>query len=193
MLRRCWIESISHWAELIFRLMYSRVSAVVSGSLKELAVVGADEQAGRLPLFQPHVVLALFVLLDEHVRRDRRDRNVVEIGARLGVQFPQLFEDLLDQFDRVAGAAGNHRQAVVLQVLHVFGDERAELLVVRNAGRQLQQQAFAEIAGADARRIELLHQRQRPLRQFQLFAAARPAPTGPPAGPASNHSYPGCK
>ena len=32
-LRRCSIDSISHWAELILRLMYSRVSALVLSSL----------------------------------------------------------------------------------------------------------------------------------------------------------------
>ena len=34
--RRCWIESISHWAEFTFRLIYSRVSSLVPASCKSL-------------------------------------------------------------------------------------------------------------------------------------------------------------
>ena len=46
--------------------------------------------------------------------------------------------------------------------------KRPQLIVAVHAGHQLQQQAFAQVAGADARRIELLHHRQRLLRQRQF-------------------------
>ena len=51
-LRRCSIESISHWAALIFRLMNSRSSVRGLAADQAPAIVVADEQAwraGRLP------------------------------------------------------------------------------------------------------------------------------------------------
>ncbi len=50
----------------------------------------------------------------------------------------------------------------------MVGDQRLELFVVGHAGRELQQQAFAQVAGANAGRIELLHDGQRLADQVQL-------------------------
>ncbi len=49
---------------------------------------------GVSPVLQPHAVLPVLVQLDEHVGRDRRDGDVVEVGARLGVQLPQFAQHL---------------------------------------------------------------------------------------------------
>ena len=46
-----------------------------------------------------------------------------------------------------------------------------KLLVVRHAGQQLQQQAFAQVSGADAGRVQFLHQPERPLGQRQILVA----------------------
>ena len=45
---------------------------------------------GVRAVFQPHLVVAVVAYFDEHVGRDGRDRDVVEIGPRLGIQLPQL-------------------------------------------------------------------------------------------------------
>ena len=57
----------------------------------------------------------------------------------------------------------------MLDVLHVRGDERLQLLEKGHAWGQLQQQAFLQIAGGDAGRVELLHDGQGPLGQGMIF------------------------
>ena len=79
---------------------------------------------GVSAVLQTNAVLAVFVRFDENVGRDGRDGDVVEIGARLGIQLPQFGERHLDLLDRVARLAGNDRQAVVLQVFQMVGDQR---------------------------------------------------------------------
>ena len=98
--------------------------------------------------------------------------DVVEIGARLGVQLPQLAEHLLDQLDRVARLARDHRQAVVLQVFQVVGDQRLELLVVAAC------RASIAAAGTRAGRG----------RRRRADRASAPAPA--PAGPAPDRPSP---
>ena len=120
MLRRCSIDSISHWAELILRLMYSRVFSSVLGRRQQLAIVGADEQIRRAAVFQPDFVLAPFAFLDEHVGRDVRHERLAEIRPRLGIQLAQLDQRLLDQLDRIAGAAFDLRQPIVLDVFQMI-------------------------------------------------------------------------
>ena len=138
-LRRCSIDSISHWAELTFRLMYSRVSALVLSSLQQIAIVGADVERRQLRVFEPHLVLAGLVPLDEHVRRHARHGRLAEVGARLRLELPQLLPDFLDRVDREAGLLRDLRQAIVFEIFEVIGDQRPQLVVVRHARQELQQ------------------------------------------------------
>ena len=81
---------------------------------------------------------------------------------RAGIQVLEDLDRLLDRFQIEAGLSLDDRQTIVLDVLEMILDEDADHVAMGRLGRQLQQQAFLEIAGADAGRIELLHARQRP-------------------------------
>src|SRR5439155_19880970 len=80
---------------------------------------------------------------------------------RLRVQMLEDLDGFLDRLQLEAGLALDNRQAIVLNVLQVVLDEDAQDVAVRRLGRDLQQEALAQVAGADAARIELLHDRQR--------------------------------
>ena len=62
------------------------------------------------------------------------------------------------------------------------GDEGLHLLVVRHLGRELQEQALTQVAGADSRRLQALHHSQ----AFLLGYRAKWAP-GP--GTQENGDY----
>ncbi len=62
--------------------------------------------------------------------------------------------------DRDAGLLLDRRQAVLLEVVEVVGDQDVKNLAARDVGRELQEQAFLEVARTDARRVELLDQRE---------------------------------
>ena len=111
----------------------------------------------------------------------------------LGFSLRSSRERLLDQLDRVAGAPLDDRQAVVFDVFQMAGDQRLELLVIGHARLELQQQAFAQIAGRHARRIEPLHDGQGFAGQGQLPAAERRARSGLPAALAGSRWRRDCR
>ncbi len=94
-----------------------------------------------------------------------------KFGARLRVQLAQLGQRLLNQRDRIPGAAFDQRQPVVFQIFQVIADERLQLFIIGHARQELHQQAFAQVASGDAGRVELLHDGQSPLGRRQLFRA----------------------
>jgi hypothetical protein len=99
--------------------------------------------------------------LDEQVGHDILVGGVFEIAAGAGVELEQLFAGRLDGVKVVTGAAFDDRQAVLGQVFEVRLDEGDQQVAVGGVGINLQQEAFLQIAGSDAPRIELLHQIER--------------------------------
>ena len=87
--------------------------------------------------------------------------RVGEVGARLWLELAQLVPNFLDLLDRHAGLLRDLRQPIVLQVFQMIVDQRSQLVVIRHARDELQQQALFQIAGTDAGRIEPLHDAQR--------------------------------
>ena len=107
--------------------------------------------------------------LDAHVRSDDRDECVGKHGCRLGIQFAQFLPGVFDFVERHTGRFLDRRHAVVAEVFQMVGDQLLELLVHVHIRRQLQQQAFPQVAGGDASGIKFLHNRQRLLCTLQLF------------------------
>ena len=96
-------------------------------------------------------------------------RASLKLAPGFGLSFRSSTSVCWISFDRVVRPPADHRQAVVFEVFQVVGDQRLKLFEQRHAGRELQEEALAEVAGGDAGRVELLHQRQRPLGQRQLL------------------------
>ena len=120
----------------------------------------ADVDVRRPVVEQPDLVFAGLAELHDDV--GDHVGNVVgrELGAGLGVEVLEHLDRFLDGFDVEAGPFLNDRQAIVLDVLQMVLDQQAQHVAVRRLRRHLQQQAFLEIAGADAGRIELLDDAQ---------------------------------
>ena len=83
--------------------------------------------------------------------------SAVNCGPRLGVEVLEDLDRLLDRVEVEAGLLLDDRQAVVLDVFEVVLDQDPDDVAVRRLGRELQQQALLVVAGADAGRVELLH------------------------------------
>ena len=158
--------------------------------LQQLAVVRADVERRQIAVFEVHLVLARFVLLDEHVGRHGRGARLGEVGARLRLERAEVFPRFLNRLDREAGLLRDQRQAVVLEVFEVMLDEHLQLFVEQQPRRELQQQALLEAAGADARRIEPLHDRQRLLGELQLRGPPRRARRRSPRPAAAESGLP---
>ncbi len=98
----------------------------------------------------------------QHVGHHRLGRHLVEGEAGFGVERLELGHHLGEilgvdaaQLDQRRGVAARQQRQVV--------DQRAHRRVEAVAIGELQRQAFGEMAGEHARRIEALHQRQRRL------------------------------
>ena len=106
-------------------------------------------------------------MLDDQVGNDIV--GVVGLERRTGpeIEPAQVLERLLDLLDRDPGLLLDGRQPVVLEVVEVLRDQGAEHVVAGRLRRELQQQAFPQVAGADARRVEPLDQPERFLGLFR--------------------------
>ncbi len=145
------------------------------GTGQQLAVVGADEEARRAAVFEPHRVDARLAQLDDHVGLDHRSGDLLEVGPGIGIQLAEVLDDLVDHLHRVAGPPRDHRKAVLLDVFQVVGNQPVEFVVIRHSRNQLQEETLPQVAGADAGRIELLDQGQGLPGQGQvLFGGAGP-------------------
>ncbi len=102
--------------------------------------------------------MALFGALDADVGSDGRHEVFAEFRAGLGIELSQLVPGFANPLDRVAGDFLNQRQAIVAEIFEVAGNERLQLLEILHVGMELREEAFAQIAGGDAGRIERLHQ-----------------------------------
>ncbi len=76
-----------------------------------------------------------------------------------------------DLLDRDAEVLGDLVEALALEHRQVVAHDAIGERVLLAAGAQLQAQAFAQVAGADARRIELLDAPQRALDDLEVLAA----------------------
>ena len=102
----------------------------------------------------------MLVGLDEEVGNDELGVLGREPGAGAGVEAAELVDRLLDRIDVDAGLLLDRRQAVLLEVVEVVGDQDVEDIAHRDVGRELEKEALAEVPGADAGRVELLNQAQ---------------------------------
>ena len=85
--------------------------------------------------------------------------SAVNCEPGFGIEMLQHFDGFLNRFEIEAGLFLNDGQTVVLNVFQVVLDQQPQHVAVRRLRRQLQEQAFLQISGADAGRIELLRQR----------------------------------
>ena len=84
---------------------------------------------------------------------------VAKAGAR--IEFLDDVESALDDVERAIERAGDFLELIGLHLLEMFGNDLLRERVGRIEGFELQQQAFAQIASADADGIEILHDGER--------------------------------
>ena len=139
---------------LLDELAGDRVGLLV---LEHPLILSRDRQLRRVVVGQPDLVLSVLVGLDDEVGHDilRAVRRGVP-GARAGVEAAELLDRILDVVDRDPGPLLDRRQAVLLDVVEVVGDQDLEDVAAGDVGRELQEQALAEVPRPDARRVELL-------------------------------------
>ena len=100
-----------------------------------------------------------FAEVDVGLDEARLGLVVAKAGARI-----ELLDDVeraLDDVERAIEGAGNFLELVRLHLFEMFGDDLLRERVGRVESFQLQQQAFAQIARADADGIEILHDGER--------------------------------
>ena len=100
--------------------------------------------------------------------------GLLRVKLRTGpkIEMTQTFNGFFNDIDVKAGALLDGGQPVVGHILQMIEDQHAQHVAVRNVRRQLQQQTFLGIAGADAGRVELLNDAQRFLDLGRRYIAA---------------------
>ncbi len=125
---------------------------VMQAGLRHGAAIGQDAPA-RTPL------------VDEHVRHHVRRRLVVVAAAGFGVeradQRAGIAQGVFGAVQRAPQAGGIVLGQPVDLLAHDAQRQRPQRCLQAGGGLQLQRQAFLQVARAQARRIQLLHQAQR--------------------------------
>ncbi len=116
-----------------------------------------------------HVVLVqenlprIIYFAEVHIRLHQPRLRLVVTQPRARIEFLDGVDGVLHDVRRTVQRARNFLQLIRLHLLQIFGNDLLRQGVLRVERFQLQQQAFAQIAGADANRIKILHHRNRVL------------------------------
>ena len=122
--------------------------------------MGLRRSCGMSSSFREDLPLIIdFAEIDVGLDQARLGFVVAQAGPR--IELLDDFERALDDFQRTIQRARNFLQLVGLHLLQMFGNDLLRQRVLRIERFQLQQQAFAQIARANADRIEILHDGQR--------------------------------
>ena len=139
------------------------------GRMQHLKVDGADPQIRQIDLLEPHLPRSVRLLVDIDVGFDDRHEGLREHSPGLGLEPVELIPQPLDLLDREPCLADDQRKPVAGEVFEVVGDEPPQLPGTRHVRGDLQEQAFLQISGTNARWIHPLHNRQRLLQLWQLI------------------------
>ncbi|MNI29299.1 hypothetical protein D3C73_831140 [compost metagenome] len=152
------LQALDEPAGLLQLIAHEGIVGAGVGAAHETGVLGIDPQPWHRLLIELHQP-ALVVLAHDDVRNDVLGFGGLDLRARARVE-------ALDQLDDLAQLIflelhATHQLAVVAAAkqVDVIGDQALGLGQPRGLGRQLaqlQQQAFAQVAGADAGGLELL-------------------------------------
>ena len=149
---------------------------------------------GRVLVDQPDVVAAVVVGLDDQVGNDVLGvTSAVNEAPGLGLSRRRCSSASLIVSIGIPGLLLDGRQAVVLEVVEMVGDQDLQHVVARGLGRELQEQALAQVAGADAGRVELLNEAERLLGLLQGGLAAEVADHVVQLELEDSRCRPGCK
>jgi len=119
------------------------------------AVLVIDAQLGHIPVV--HIDLEFAILLAHlEVGGDIIIHQRGVALSRLGVEPGDVAEDILDALQIEVQVLGELFKTFVLEILKMVADDLDGGLIVRLLLEQLDQQAFPQVAGADADRIETL-------------------------------------
>ena len=142
------------------------------GGGEHLPVQRADPQVGQVDVLEADLPAPVGRLVDVHVGLDRGHDRRDERRPRLGLEVVELPAQGLDLLDAEARLPLDEREPIGGEVLEVVGHEPAQLPPVGHVGADLEEQALAQVAAADARGIHRLHDAQRLLQQRQLAGGA---------------------
>ena len=133
----------------------------VGGILHQQAAIGgAQAQLRHVVFVQEGLPLIVdFAEVDVGLDQPRLGLVVAQAGTR--IELLDHVERALDDVERAIQGARDIFQLIRLHLLQMFGDDLLRERVVRIEGFELQQQAFAQIARADADGIEILHDGER--------------------------------
>ena len=122
---------------------------------RDLLVGAAQLEARQVRVVQKDVVLAVD-LLDDEVRDDVVVARIRIHQARLGIELLDLVGGLLNVGRTDAEALGDLTPAMVDELLEAVAHESERHRLFEPRLAKLQHEAFAKIARADARRIQVL-------------------------------------
>ena len=120
---------------LLDELARRRVGLLV---LELLLIIARDRQLRRVVVDEPDLVLAVLVGLDDQVGNDILRALGDVLRARPGVEPAQVLDRLLDLVDRDPRLLLDRRQAVLLDVVKVVGDQDLQDIAAGDVRRKLQ-------------------------------------------------------
>src|SRR5882672_7516180 len=159
-------------AELVFDVG-ARLVRVLGLTLVEKAAVDRADAQLRQTFLVEHRHVLLLDLDDVHVGDHVLRLRGIEAAAGLRVEVADELDVLLEVVDGESELARELRDLVVLQEPHVLGDDFLGRGTRHAEMPELEQQAFLQVAGGHANRVEALNQLQRLLDRLDRPRAHR--------------------
>ena len=171
--RRCSIDSMSQRADWIRFWMNSRAAGSVCLVLELLLIVARDRELRRVLVDEPDLVPPCSFGSTIRSGTTYWAFSGANRAPGLGLSRRRcsiaslIFSIAMPVFFSMAG------RRFCCKVVEVVARSGLEDVAAGDVRRQLQQQALAQVARADARRVELLHQRQAPPRPARAWPRRR--------------------